>query len=82
MRVPLLYQLFSSFVQLHAFLFIFFLDLDECSYPQVANECPHGCVNTPGSYRCALEGDAVEDPKPCPEGTVRQADRCQGTWQW
>lgn len=28
-----------------------FLDIDECN-TEIKNECPYGCVNTVGSYKC------------------------------
>ncbi|XP_058980408.1 latent-transforming growth factor beta-binding protein 4 isoform X2 [Musca domestica] len=49
-------------------------DINECELPEVAQECPHGCENTDGSYRCltqevtqekediAPNTDDVEDP--------------------
>ncbi len=27
-------------------------DIDECADPEISAQCPHGCENTPGSYRC------------------------------
>ncbi|XP_061395029.1 fibrillin-1-like, partial [Musca vetustissima] len=28
------------------------IDINECELPEVVQECPHGCENTEGSYRC------------------------------
>lgn len=27
-------------------------DIDECADPEISAQCPHGCENTQGSYRC------------------------------
>lgn len=33
-------------------LYSMFTDIDECADPEISSRCPHGCENTPGSYRC------------------------------
>ncbi|XP_024946338.1 uncharacterized protein LOC107272587 isoform X2 [Cephus cinctus] len=38
-------------------------DIDECSVPDLQAEvCHHGCVNTPGSYRCADPLELKDQP--------------------
>ncbi|XP_020289333.1 uncharacterized protein LOC109857445 isoform X2 [Pseudomyrmex gracilis] len=38
-------------------------DVDECSVPDLQTElCRHGCINTPGSYRCAEPAELKDQP--------------------
>ncbi|XP_030385204.1 fibrillin-2 isoform X2 [Scaptodrosophila lebanonensis] len=37
------------------------IDIDECAQPDVAAQCPSGCENSPGSYRCVLPLNTKED---------------------
>ncbi|XP_025154721.1 uncharacterized protein LOC105183043 isoform X2 [Harpegnathos saltator] len=38
-------------------------DVDECSVPDLQTElCRYGCINTPGSYRCALPMELKDQP--------------------
>ncbi|KAH0539302.1 hypothetical protein KQX54_003778 [Cotesia glomerata] len=49
-------------------------DIDECAVPDLQNEvCKFGCINTPGSYRCAQQDELNDQPAdekidPCPKG--------------
>lgn len=45
-----------------------FADIDECADPEISAQCPHGCENTPGSYRCKedttvapVDNDVIEN---------------------
>lgn len=43
--------------------FISFLDVDECAQPDLQTEmCRYGCINTPGSYRCAEPMELKDQP--------------------
>lgn len=52
----------------------FVADIDECAVPDLQNEvCKFGCINTPGSYRCAQQDELNDQPAdekidPCPKG--------------
>lgn len=38
-------------------------DVDECSVPDLQTElCRYGCINTPGSYRCAEPMELKDQP--------------------
>jgi len=42
---------------------IFPADVDECSVPDLQTElCSFGCINTPGSYRCAESMELKDQP--------------------
>lgn len=41
----------------------FSVDVDECSVPDLQTElCRYGCINTPGSYRCAEPTELKDQP--------------------
>ena len=62
-------------------------DIDECAVPELQTDfCRYGCINTPGSYRCA-EPNEVVDPKTnsflkrCQIGyEVDETGGCVGKW--
>ncbi|KAM7358333.1 uncharacterized protein ACRADG_003345 isoform 5-T6 [Cochliomyia hominivorax] len=37
------------------------IDINECELPEIAAECPDGCENTHGSYRCVIPLNSRED---------------------
>ncbi|KAH8402834.1 hypothetical protein KR222_002263 [Zaprionus bogoriensis] len=37
------------------------VDVDECAKPELALECPKGCENMPGSYRCVVALNSEEE---------------------
>ncbi|XP_031778420.1 uncharacterized protein LOC100679483 isoform X1 [Nasonia vitripennis] len=55
-------------------------DVDECEVPDLQTEvCRHGCINTPGSYRCAPPPPPPPPPQqhPLEETARRSAAECQ-----
>ena len=60
--------IFRQWLLIYIFQFAFYLfslDIDECKL-SVSPVCPHKCVNTEGSYKCACnDGYKLEHDKDC-----------------